>query len=71
MSVFVSGQKMRDIATVVKSRLPEGVGFALLVFDREPGMLNYVSNSDRSDMKKQLEELIAKWDSEFPTPEHQ
>lgn len=51
---------IRDIGRTIKSIMPEGYGFALLMFTYEPGALFYVSSGNREDMIKQFEEAIQK-----------
>ena len=73
MSTRVDGQFMRDLADGIREALPQGLGFALLVYDHNvPGMANYVSNSQRSDMVTALRECADKLDAgmTFNTPEH-
>lgn len=54
-----------DIGREIGALLPAGVGFSLIVFDfGEGGNLAYVSNANRSDMIRSLEELLAKWKAE-------
>lgn len=62
---------MRTIANKLKKEIP-GLGFALLIFEvNKPGMSNYISNCEREDMIKALEETVArlKGKTDFPTPE--
>lgn len=71
MSLEVDGQKMRDLADMVKREIP-GIGFAILVFDfHKPGIGNYVSNAEREDMILALKETVQRLESgrTFPTPE--
>ena len=50
---------MQDWAARFGKELPERMGFALLVFDfGEGGFMNYISNSNREDMIKALEEFL-------------
>ncbi len=72
MSVHVDGQKMRDLADMVKDEIP-GIGFALLVFDfNTAGMSNYISNAQRDDMILALRETLKRFEEgrTFPTPEN-
>ena len=67
----IGGQQMRDLARMIKKKIP-GLGFALLVFKfHEPGMSNYISNAHREDMIKSLEETVKRWknNEDFKTPE--
>lgn len=71
MSKQIGGQQMRDIASLIKKKL-NGLGFALLVFEfHKPGMTNYISNAQREDMIKALEETLLRWknNKDFKTPE--
>lgn len=59
--------KMQEIARTVKKMIPEGCGFAVLVFDTgdKPGRrLNYVSNCKRDDIVRAMEEFIDVTDDE-------
>lgn len=61
---------MRDVANMIKSKIP-GLGFALFVFQlKELGTANYISNGQREDMIKALEETLdrLKECQDFPTP---
>ena len=60
---------LREIAGLLKDKLPSGVGFALFLFDytvdtKLPGNLFYVSSARREDMLRVLKEFIAKQESE-------
>lgn len=71
MSIHVDGQKMRDLAAMVKAEIP-GFGFAIMVFDfNAPGIGNYVSNAQRDDMITALKETTSRLEAgrDFPTPE--
>lgn len=49
----------RSIAAELKSKLPPGVGFAVLLFDiGAKGNLAYVSNAQRSSMLEAMREFI-------------
>lgn len=51
----------KDIGRKIGANLPEGVGFALLVFDFDgPGSLAWISNANRDDMLKALKEFMQK-----------
>lgn len=72
MSNQVGGEKMRDLATKISKEIP-GLGFCLIVYPfHERGMSNYISNSQRDDMIKFLEETVQrlKRRSDFQTPNH-
>jgi hypothetical protein len=46
---------MQKIADTINNILPEGFGFCVLVYKHnEPGLANYISNSEREDMVKAL-----------------
>lgn len=53
--------KMQTIAKKVNDELPEGFGFVVLsfVFDN-PGQMMYISNANRDDVVKAMEEFIQK-----------
>lgn len=62
---------MRKIGEKIKKEIP-GLGFCLLVFEfHKPGLANYLSNAQREDMIKSLEETVArlKGKQDFKTPE--
>lgn len=51
----------KRIARSITDALPEGVGFALLIFDfGEHGHLTWLSNADRQDMIRALHEFMQK-----------
>lgn len=53
--------KLQRIAKKVDAELPEGFGFVVLAFKfNEKGQLMYVSNADRADVVKAMEEWIIK-----------
>lgn len=49
-------QKMQSLARVIAGSIPQGCGFALLVFAFEGPEASYVSNANRSDMIRALRE---------------
>jgi len=50
----------RDIGHTIGGALPEGVGFALMIFDFGPGgHMTYLSNAGRAEMVKALRETVA------------
>jgi len=52
---------MKDIGSRVKSVMPPGWGFTLLIFNfGEGGNLFYTSNAQREDMIKTMQEFIEK-----------
>lgn len=60
--------KMQRIARKVDEELPSGYGFAVLVFNFGEGKDNemmYVSNADRQDIVKAMEEWIEKTKDTF------
>lgn len=68
-----SGQKMRMMGKGISKGLPEGWGFALIVFPFfDPGISNYISNGTREDMIKALRETADRLEKrqDFPTPEN-
>lgn len=51
----------RDIGRTIGGALPKGVGFALLVFDfGEDGHMTWISNAQRDDMLRALQEFMQK-----------
>ena len=70
---IIDGQRMREIANVIKAMIPKGTAFALLTFPFGSGerMGSYISNACREDMEKAMEETLASWKArkDFPTPE--
>lgn len=58
---LVLEKQTREIANVVKERLPAGVGFALFLFDYgAEGNTAYVSTAKRDDMIRLIEEWLAR-----------
>lgn len=52
-------QQAREIGVQIGEACPAGVGYALLVFDfGDDGNLAYVSNANRADMIRALEDLV-------------
>lgn len=54
---------MQEIAKDIKEKLPEGMGFALLVYefgDAEDRRMMYISNSNREDVIKSMLEFCDK-----------
>jgi len=67
----MSKQAMSKMANKVKAMLPKDFGFALLVFPfSKPGISNYISNANRSDiilaMREAADRLENKQDFETP-----
>lgn len=53
----------RALALAIREELPNGVGFALFVFDLgEGGFMTWNSNANRQDMVRALRELIQRLD---------
>jgi len=50
---------------LIGSSLPDGWGFALLIFPmgEGDGRMNYISNAERATMRTALAELLARWDA--------
>lgn len=54
----------RAIAAAIAEGLPEGIGFALLLFDfGEGGNLVWISNANREDMVRALREQLARFEA--------
>lgn len=55
-------EKMQDIARMIKSEIPREFGFVLLTFahESENWQMIYVSDSNREDVVKAMEEFIEK-----------
>jgi hypothetical protein len=51
---------LRKIGRQLKETMPEGYGFALLIFTYAPGAFFYISSADREGMIEQLKEAIEK-----------
>lgn len=69
--IIIDGSLMRKLGTMIQKEIP-GVGFALVVFEfKAPGIANYISNADREDMIKGLQETVDRLrrNKDFPTPE--
>ena len=52
---------LQEIARDINNKLPEGFGFTLLAYefgDEDGRKMLYVSNSDRDDIKKAMQEFI-------------
>lgn len=63
---------MRAIADCIREVLPDGWGFALIVFPfHRPGITNYISTGERESMIKALRETVERLEKkqDFPTPE--
>lgn len=58
--------KMQHIARKVKEELPDGFGFVVLAFKfNEKGEMIYVSNANREDVVKSMEEFIEKTENSY------
>lgn len=59
----MASEKLQLIAKEIKNNLPEGMGFALLVYefgDANDRKILYVSNSSREDVSKAMLEFAMK-----------
>jgi len=70
---FVEGllvEPMNVAANLLNGGLPEGYGFALLVFGlgEAEGYMNYISNANREDMICALKELVANFEGRTQDP---
>ncbi len=55
--------RANEVGRMLKDIMPEGVGFAFLMFTfdgGDSGWMTYASNAQRSDMIKALQEMIEK-----------
>lgn len=53
--------KLRELASMIGSQLPEGWGFNLLLFSYgEGGNLFYISSAEREDTIKVMKEFISR-----------
>jgi hypothetical protein len=50
--------RLQDTARAVEATLPPGTGFIVLAFDMMGGRLEYISNGDRADCIKLMQEWI-------------
>lgn len=58
--------RMQNIAKKVKEELPDGFGFVVLAFKfNEKGEMIYVSNANREDVVKSMEEFIEKTENSY------
>lgn len=56
----------RGLGTAIAEALPSNIGFTLVLFDRSAkGHMAYLSNGQREDIVKMLEELVAKLKTEI------
>ena len=71
MSKQMGAEAMRKLGRRIQKEIP-GLGFAVFVFEfHTAGMSNYISNAQREDMIRAMEETLArlKGGKEFKTPE--
>ena len=56
----IDGEAMRLVGDLLRSVLPEGLGFMLMTFETGDSdtPANYLSNCDRADMIKELKEMV-------------
>lgn len=72
MKYLPTGALMCKIIKKAKALLPNGWGVTVLVYPLgSPGIANYISDAQRSDMIKQLREVADRLESkqDFTTPE--
>lgn len=62
---------MREVAKAVKERLPDGLGFCVVVFHFTGGPASYISNAKRDRMIAALREQADRLEQrqDFQTPE--
>ena len=62
----LNAECMKLIGQIVKNVIPEGTGFALVMFDFGDTLreFKYISNGQREDMIGTFRALLAKWDHE-------
>lgn len=55
-------EALRDLARLIDRRIPDGMGFALLLFDFKdpPEAMFYISNAERGSMVKATQEFVRK-----------
>ena len=52
---------LREVAEFIKPKLPDGMGFTLLMFDfGSGGNMFYISDGQREDVLKSMQEFIDK-----------
>ncbi len=57
--------KARQLAAWLDELMPPGAGFGIVLFDRATGgYMSWISSGRREDMKKALEEMLARWNGE-------
>ena len=71
MAKQIGGERMRELADLIKKEIP-GLGFALLVYEfgENDALTNYISNSKREDMVLALGEVLERFKNkgDFMTP---
>jgi len=56
--------QMNEVGNIIGDALPQGYGFALVIFDyREGGVLSWISSAERESMLAALQEFIRAQDS--------
>lgn len=61
--------KAREIAQRIGAACPEGVGFALMLFNfGADGNMTWISNANRDDMVEAMRELVARLGPPTPRP---
>lgn len=53
-------QDLRDLARIIERRAPQGMGFALLMFEFEGDSMFWISNAERRSMVKAVQEFVRK-----------
>ncbi len=69
---MTTANRMRKIGKKVRSLIPQGYGFTVLVFPfNRPGLSNYISSAQRKDMITALRETADRLEhyEDFSTPE--
>lgn len=62
----IANENLQKIAKYTEENLPEGMGFAILAFDfNEKGRMLYVSNANRDDIVKAMDEFKEKTKQDF------
>lgn len=58
--------RLRSAITAVEKIMPNGMGVAVLVFERgtDEGSIGYIANARREDMRRALTEFLKKWDAD-------
>lgn len=72
MSKQIGAARMRELADILSKEI-KGLGFTLFVYEfgETDSPTNYISNSQREDMKKAVAEVLERWKKrdDFLTPE--